>query len=375
MIGAFRRKYLAKDGWLIYRVDHGFGLDLLPAFLRARAGADSVREDIWIKADLYEGQRTEPINLHATPHVGKGPGIHDDDWFGEISVVWRGAPMHFLRQYQEGPEHSQSPLTLVAFRDRAALERLGLEAIRFWRQTFCDSDEIHVINGGNIPLPKLTWNDLILPASMRDEIRHSVDAFLVGREHYKRMGLPYRRGFLFIGPPGGGKTSAARVIMANTKARCLALQLKEDLRDMTIEYAFREAARTSPSILLVEDLDRIVESRNVSLSFLLNLLDGIDGHEGFLMIATSNRPERLDPALLQRPSRFDRVWEFGLPGLEERVRMLQAQGPRDLLRSGSRRGRNGFRGRDNGHDPGNGGERLAHGSARKPGAPRRRPPG
>ena len=62
------------------------------------------------------------------------------------------------------------------------------------------------------------------------------------------------------------------------------------------------------------------------MSFLLNLMDGLEDCEGFLLIATSNHPEKIDAALLQRPSRFDRLWNFGLPGFDERARMMRLRG-------------------------------------------------
>lgn len=62
------------------------------------------------------------------------------------------------------------------------------------------------------------------------------------------------------------------------------------------------------------------------MSFLLNLLDGLEPRQGILVVATTNAPEKLDQALLHRPSRFDRVWHFPLPGLNERFRLLQRRG-------------------------------------------------
>lgn len=76
------------------------------------------------------------------------------------------------------------------------------------------------------------------------------------------------------------------------------------------------------SILVLEDLDKIVTSHRVSMGYLLNKLDGLDTEEGVIILATTNHPERLDPALLHRPSRFDRIWNFPLPGHSERLGLL-----------------------------------------------------
>jgi ATP-dependent 26S proteasome regulatory subunit len=73
-------------------------------------------------------------------------------------------------------------------------------------------------------------------------------------------------------------------------------------------------------MLVFEDLDALITKRN--RSFFLNELDGFAGNDGILTLATSNHPKRLDPAIVDRPSRFDRKYEFGLPGLPERLLFL-----------------------------------------------------
>jgi SpoVK/Ycf46/Vps4 family AAA+-type ATPase len=78
--------------------------------------------------------------------------------------------------------------------------------------------------------------------------------------------------------------------------------------------------------VIFEDLDKLVQSENVSLSDFLNVLDGLQVLDGVLVIATTNEPGRLDPALLQRPSRFDRVWTFPVPDASQRLLLLQKKG-------------------------------------------------
>jgi SpoVK/Ycf46/Vps4 family AAA+-type ATPase len=87
--------------------------------------------------------------------------------------------------------------------------------------------------------------------------------------------------------------------------------------------AFEEAEDLAPSVLILEDLDHLTESEGVSMSYLLNLMDGLVTPEGILIVATTNHPEVLDAALLQRPSRFDKVWHFPLPAFGERLELLR----------------------------------------------------
>jgi SpoVK/Ycf46/Vps4 family AAA+-type ATPase len=99
-----------------------------------------------------------------------------------------------------------------------------------------------------------------------------------------------------------------------------------NVTDEQIQHAFYVAGIHAPSVLLFEDLDKLIHAAGISLSHFLNVLDGPQVTKGVLVIATSNEPEQLDPALLHRPSRFDRVWTFPLPGIDERLALLHKRG-------------------------------------------------
>src|SRR4029077_18785777 len=83
-----------------------------------------------------------------------------------------------------------------------------------------------------------------------------------------------------------------------------------------IRSVFERARKTTPCLLVLEDLDSLINDLN--RSFFLNELDGFAANTGILVLATTNHPERLDPALLNRPSRFDRKYLFALPAHTER---------------------------------------------------------
>ena len=86
---------------------------------------------------------------------------------------------------------------------------------------------------------------------------------------------------------------------------------------MGIRAIFEKARELAPCLLVLEDLDSLITPNN--RSYFLNELDGFAGNEGVLTLATTNHPERLDPAILDRPSRFDRKYPFPLPEREERL--------------------------------------------------------
>jgi SpoVK/Ycf46/Vps4 family AAA+-type ATPase len=87
-----------------------------------------------------------------------------------------------------------------------------------------------------------------------------------------------------------------------------------------VTRVFERARKAAPCVLVLEDLDSLVNDGN--RAFFLNELDGFAANTGIVTLATTNHPERLDPAIVDRPSRFDRKFYFNLPGSEERFRYL-----------------------------------------------------
>lgn len=169
-----------------------------------------------------------------------------------------------------------------------------------------------------------SFTDLVLREGLAEQIRSDFERFLGAREDYVRHRIPYKRGALFLGPPGNGKTLCIKALIGALEIPCLYVQSFHAPRMSTqqnISEVFRRARRTSPCLLVLEDLDTLVDGQ--SLSFFLNELDGFAGNEGLVTIASTNHPEKLDPAILHRPSRFDRKYHFELPGADERTRYVE----------------------------------------------------
>ncbi len=179
-------------------------------------------------------------------------------------------------------------------------------------------------------LGEVDWSDLILPEDLLANIRQTAASFAEQRDAFTRLGFPWRRGVLLIGPPGTGKTMACKAV-ATALPKFPFLYVR-DVRDMphldALAAIFIRARRLSPCILVFEDVDGFVSDYNRT-SF-LNELDGFGNNEGLFIIASSNHPGRIDEALLKRPSRFDRVFHLGLPEEPERRRYCES-----LLRRGS----------------------------------------
>jgi SpoVK/Ycf46/Vps4 family AAA+-type ATPase len=187
---------------------------------------------------------------------------------------------------------------------------------------------ILVVNGEDIPVPDVSWNDLILPDGLASDIRTNAEAFFKPqtRARYKELNIPYKRGYIFTGPPGCGKTMTIKALSNLIPATFVVLQARKEVTEEVLERAFYIAKKREPAVVVFEDLDRLVKSKNIAISHFLNVMDGLRVMDGILVIATSNYPEKLDSALLHRPSRFDRMWRFSLPNKKLRYELLKKKG-------------------------------------------------
>ena len=167
-------------------------------------------------------------------------------------------------------------------------------------------------------------DNLILPPGLKESIRADAATFFDGRDRYKRFNVPWKRGLILIGPPGNGKTDMIQALINDLKKPCLylkSLKSRYQNEDRSIREVFDKARESAPCVLVLEDIDALIHDDN--RSFFLNELDGFRKNDGLLAIATTNHPEKLDPAIVDRPSRFDRKYHFDLPAAAERAAYLR----------------------------------------------------
>ncbi|HKY27241.1 MAG TPA: ATP-binding protein [Pyrinomonadaceae bacterium] len=164
-----------------------------------------------------------------------------------------------------------------------------------------------------------TFDNLILHNSLKTEIVNDFSHFFSSKEFYERHGIPWKRGVLFIGPPGNGKTHTLKALVNELKRPCLYVKgFKSEYatEQQNIALVFKRARMAAPCFLVFEDLDAMIDDEN--RSFFLNELDGFETNGGIAVLATTNYPDKLDPAIVDRPSRFDRKYFFNAPGAAER---------------------------------------------------------
>jgi AAA+ superfamily predicted ATPase len=161
-----------------------------------------------------------------------------------------------------------------------------------------------------------TFNNLILQGNLKQDIQDDLNTFFASRETYAAYGVPWKRGILFIGSPGNGKTHTVKALINQMQQPCLyvkSFKSEYDTDSENIRKVFKQARQSAPCILVLEDIDSLLTEEN--RSFFLNELDGFALNEGIITIATTNHPEHLDSAISDRPSRFDRKYHFELPDI------------------------------------------------------------
>jgi len=214
----------------------------------------------------------------------------------------------------------------VSTQDFDLLERFARDVYRHF-ELVKDQIRIDVIGGDDIVIEPKDDERIVLPPGLQDDIEKQVFPFFEKQETYKRLRLRHRRGFLFVGEPGTGKTMMLRHLIRQCyqryKTQFFTLAIKRKTDEDDVANTFSRAARHAPSMVILEDVDSLTTQCNVTRSAFLAELDGIGDRDGLLVIGTTNHPESIDPALVHRPSRFDRVWHSPLPDRELRQRYLE----------------------------------------------------
>jgi len=203
-----------------------------------------------------------------------------------------------------------------------------------------DTTEI-VLNPEAMPVeeesvPEISYEDI---GGLEDEvkkIREMVELPLKHPEIFQRLGVEAPKGLLLHGPPGTGKTLLAKAVASETNSHFIVINGPEIMSkyygqsEENLRKKFEEAEKNAPSIIFIDEIDAIASKREETrgeverrvVAQLLALMDGLKSRGRVVVIAATNVPNILDPAL-RRPGRFDRELEIGVPNKEGRLNILK----------------------------------------------------
>jgi len=279
------------------------------------------------------GQLTNGKDYHAvTPYIAPGSPLSTSLQSAGVSTFYTAGSSSFVTQFLLLLLWIVLPLAIVFYLFRrmartAGTSLQGVMGVGRSRAKVFDAEK-----------PKTKFSDVAGYEGVKQEVTEVVD-FLRNPDRYRLAGAMAPRGVLMVGPPGTGKTLIARAVAGEASVPFFSVagssfvELFVGVGAARVRDLFAEARKAAPAIIFVDEIDAIGQrragsgtavandEREQTLNQLLSEMDGFDVTEGIVVLAATNRPEVLDPALL-RPGRFDRQITIPLPNLSERAEIL-----------------------------------------------------
>ncbi|ASA77919.1 CDC48 family AAA ATPase [Thermococcus sp. 5-4] len=210
-----------------------------------------------------------------------------------------------------------------------------LEELRVTRKDFYEAlkmVEPSALREVLLEVPNVHWDDIGGLEDVKEELREAVEWPLKYPEAFMGLGITPPKGILLYGPPGTGKTLLAKAVANESEANFIAIKGPEVLSkwvgesEKNIREIFRKARQAAPTVIFIDEIDAIAPRRGTDvnrvtdrlINQLLTEMDGIQENSGVVVIAATNRPDIIDPALL-RPGRFDRL--ILVPAPDEKARL------------------------------------------------------
>ncbi len=189
--------------------------------------------------------------------------------------------------------------------------------------------------------PNVHWSDIGSLERVKQELKEAIELPLKEPQRFEKMGIRPIKGILMVGPPGTGKTLLARAVATEREANFISIKGPEVLNkfvgesEKTVREIFRKARLAAPCIIFFDEIDAVARSRasidegtggglaeRGVINTLLTEMDGLQELKNVVVLAATNRPEDVDPALL-RPGRFDKIIDIPMPDAEARYSIFK----------------------------------------------------
>jgi transitional endoplasmic reticulum ATPase len=248
----------------------------------------------------------------------------------DMSALAREAAMETLRR-MVSPQHL----------DSGEVPREVLESLRVSRADFMKAlkrVQPSALREIMIEVPNVEWDDVGGLDDAKRELRDGVELPLKYPQSFERLGIRPAKGFLLFGPPGTGKTLLAKAVAREAEANFIATKSSDLLSkwygesERQVSRLFQRARQVAPTVIFIDEIDSLAPARGGGIgepavtervvNTLLAEMDGLEELRGVVVIAASNRPALLDPALL-RPGRFDDLIYVPVPAEEGRLHILK----------------------------------------------------
>ncbi len=215
-----------------------------------------------------------------------------------------------------------------------------LESLEVTRKDFLDALKVvepSALREVFVEIPNVRWSDIGGLHEVKRELRQAVEWPLKYPHAFKRFGIKPTKGILLYGPPGTGKTLLAKAVANESEANFISVKGPEILSkwvgesEKAIRQIFKRAKQVAPCIIFFDEIDAIASVRGYEtgsrvgervLNQLLTEMDGLEELHNVVVIAATNRPDLIDPALL-RPGRFDKLLLIPIPDAEARLEIFK----------------------------------------------------
>ncbi|DAC61628.1 MAG TPA: AAA family ATPase [Candidatus Poseidoniales archaeon] len=282
--------------------------------------------------------RREIVNIHT-----RGMPIADDfdmDWVlensygfvgADISSLSREAAMKALRRYLPDIDLDQDEIP------PEVLEKMEVQMGDF--KLAIRDIEPSALREIYVEVPEVSWADVGGLDEVKERLKESVEWPLTMPDRFEHFGIKPPRGIVLFGAPGTGKTLIAKAIANEAKANFITVKGPELISkwvgesEKAIREVFKKAKQASPSIIFLDEFESIAGARTTNsgegsdvsnrvVNQMLSSMDGVESMEGVIVIAATNRPEMIDPALL-RSGRFERVMHIPPPDHASLKKIIQ----------------------------------------------------